>query len=103
MRVSPVRPGREHDTTCARAHGLSASFNGLAATLDIPTLTDCGHENAGDSFRHPVNRPQGRELILEQKTFNKVIPGIRRVAERANALLKVTFKTLRRENGLRRA
>lgn len=52
--VSPVRPGREHDTTCARTHGLIDALNRLASTLDIPTLTDLGHENAGDGFRHPV-------------------------------------------------
>lgn len=42
------------------------------------------------------DRGQGRELDLEQQTFNKVIRGIHGVAERANALLKVTFKALRR-------
>ncbi len=94
--VSPVRPGREHDTTCARTHGLIGALNRLAATLDIPTLTDLGYENAGDGFRHPVKKPQGGEPDLEQQTFNKVIRGIHGVAERANALLKVTFKALRR-------
>lgn len=94
--VSPVRPGREHDTTCARTHGLTGALNRLAATLGIPTLTDLGYENAGDGFRHPVKKPQGGELHLEQQTFNKVIRGIHGVAERANALLKVTFKALRR-------
>lgn len=29
--VFPVRPGREHDTTCARAHGLVDALNRLAA------------------------------------------------------------------------
>jgi hypothetical protein len=94
--VSPVRPGREHDTTCARTHGLLAALNRLATILDIPTLTDLGYENAGPSFRHPVKKPRGRELTTRQKTFNQVIRGIHGVAERANALLKVTFKALRR-------
>ncbi|MDQ1049276.1 hypothetical protein QFZ76_007512 [Streptomyces sp. V4I2] len=71
--VSPVRPGREHDTTCARAHGLVDALNRLAATLGIPTLTDLGHENA-------------------ERTLNAIIRGVHGVAERANALLKVTFK-----------
>ncbi|MFD0511740.1 HARBI1 family protein [Streptomyces aureus] len=94
--VAPVRPGREHDTTCARTHGLIDALNRLATTLDIPTLTDLGYENAGPGFRHPVKKPKGRELDLDSKTFNKVIRGIHGVAERANALLKVTFKALRR-------
>lgn len=94
--VSPVRPGREHDTTCARAFGLIDALNRLAATLDIPTLTDLGYENAGSGFRHPVKKPKGGELDEAQQTFNKVIRGVHGVAERANALLKVTFKALRR-------
>ena len=55
--VSPVRPGRERDTTCARAHGLVD-----ATTLGIPTLTDLGYENTGDGFHHPVRNPKGGEL-----------------------------------------
>ena len=94
--VSPVRPGREHDTTCARAHGLVDALNRLATTLGIPTLTDLGYENIGDGFRHPVKKPKGGELAEEHKAFNAVIRGVHGVAERANALLKVTFKALRR-------
>jgi hypothetical protein len=86
----------EHDTTCARAHGLIAALNRFAITLGVPTLTDLGYENAGDGFRHPVKKPKGGELTTEQQTFNKVIRGIHGVAERANAVLKVTFKALRR-------
>ncbi|MGW2936163.1 HARBI1 family protein [Streptomyces sp. NPDC001156] len=94
--VSPVRPGREHDTTCARAHGLVDALNRLAATLGIPTLTDLGYENAGEGLRHPVKKPKGGELTEPDKAFNAVIRGVHGVAERANALLKVTFKALRR-------
>ncbi|GGR77441.1 hypothetical protein GCM10010169_22120 [Micromonospora fulviviridis] len=94
--VSPVRPGREHDTTCARTHGLVDALNRLASTLDIPTLTDLGYEYAGDGFRHPVKKPKGSELDDEQQAFNSIIRAVHAVAERANALLKVTFKALRR-------
>ncbi|MER5915015.1 transposase family protein [Streptomyces sp. NPDC001982] len=94
--VSPVRPGREHDTTCARHHGLVDALNRLADQLGIPTLVDLGYENAGAGFRHPVKTPAGGELTEAQQTFNKVIRGIHGVCERANSLLKVTFKTLRR-------
>ncbi len=94
--VSPVRPGREHDITCARTHGLIDALNRLAAALDLPTLTDLGYENAGPGFRHPVMKSQGGELTEHQQAFNKVIRGIHGVAEHANALLKVTFKALRR-------
>ncbi|GAA3871578.1 IS5-like element IS470 family transposase [Streptomyces lacrimifluminis] len=94
--VSSVRPGREHDTTCARHHGLVDALNRIAAELDMPTLVDLGYENAGDGFRHPVKKPAGAELTEAQQTYNKVIRGIHGVCERANSLLKTTFKTLRR-------
>ncbi|MGI5517320.1 HARBI1 family protein [Streptomyces sp. CA-106131] len=94
--VSPVRPGREHDTTCARHHGLLDALNRLADQLGTLTLVDLGYENTGDGFRHPVKKPAGGELTEAQQTFNKVIRGIHGMCERANALLKTTFKALRR-------
>lgn len=42
--VSPVRPGREHDTTCARRHGLLDALNRVAAQRGVPTLVDLGYE-----------------------------------------------------------
>jgi hypothetical protein len=94
--VSPVRRGREYDTTCARHHGLIDALGRIAAELDLPTLVGLGYENAGDGFRHPVEKPAGSELTEAQQTYNKVIRGIHGVCERANSLLKTTFKALRR-------
>jgi hypothetical protein len=90
--VSPVRPGREHDTTCTRAHGLVDALNRLASALGIPTLTDLGHENAADGLRHPLKKPKGGELAESDQAFNAAIRGVHAVAKRANALLKVTFR-----------
>lgn len=94
--VSPVRPGRGHDTTCAHTHGLVTALNRLAATLDVRTLAHLGYENAGDGFRHPVKEPMGGELTVDAAAFNSVVRSIHGVSERANALLKVTFNALRR-------
>jgi hypothetical protein len=94
--VSPVRPSREHDTTCARHHGLIDALGRIAAELDVPTLVDLGYENTDDAFRHPVKKPTGGKLTETQQTYNKVIRGIRGICERANSLLKTTFKALRR-------
>ncbi len=94
--VSPVRPGREHDTACARHHGLIDALNRVAAQLGVPTLVDLGYENAGDGFRHPVKKPAGGELTEAQQTYNNVIRSIHGACERANSLLKTTFKPLRR-------
>ncbi|MFD0508124.1 transposase family protein [Streptomyces chiangmaiensis] len=94
--VSQVRPGREHDTTCARHHRPVDALNRLADQLGTLTLVDLGYENAGDGFRHPVKKPAGGELTEAQQTFNRVIRGIHGMCERANALFKTTFKALRR-------
>lgn len=34
--VSPVRSGREHNTTCARRHGLIGTLDRIAAELNVP-------------------------------------------------------------------
>ena len=59
IRVSPVRPGREHDTTCTRTHSLVDALNRLTATPGSPTPTDLGHQNAGPDIRHPVKKQGG--------------------------------------------
>lgn len=94
--VSPVRAGREHDTACARRHGLVDALNRVAAELDMRTLIDLGYENAGNGFCHPHKKPGRGELTEAQQIYNKVIRGIHSVCERANSLLKTTFKALRR-------
>ncbi len=93
--TSPVRPGREHDITCARHHGLLAALDQAAAD-GLPPLTDTGYEGAPTSFRMPHKKPAGGELTDDQKQFNKAIGAIRALAEKANADLKTRFKALRR-------
>jgi hypothetical protein len=95
--TSPVRPGREHDTTCAKAaEGLLAALEQAAAETGLLTLTDLGYENLSPAIRTPVKKPRNAQLTEEQKTYNQVIRGVHAVAERANSLLKTTFKALRR-------
>lgn len=95
--TSPVRPGREHDTTCAKAaDGLLAALEEAAIGRGILTLTDLGYENLSPALRTPVKKPRNVELTDQQKAYNQVIRGVHAVAERANSLLKTTFKALRR-------
>jgi hypothetical protein len=93
--VSDVRPGREHDTTCAKAavHLLPA-LEVLESEDGIPTLTDLGYEHLSLALRHPHKKPKGQELTEAQTTYNKVIRGVHSVSECANALLKETFAAL---------
>jgi hypothetical protein len=92
--VSDVRPGREHDMTCARRHGIIPALADIRA--DLPALADLGYEGAADVVRVPVKKTNGRTLTDDQHTYNKLLRGVRGVGERANALLTVSFKALRR-------
>lgn len=93
--ISDVRPGREHDLTCARHHGIIATLADVRT--DLPTLADLGYEGSGDVLHVPIKKPaDGTTLTDDQKTFNKLLRGTRALGERANALLIMRFKALRR-------
>jgi len=95
--VSDVRPGREHAETCAKAAaGLMPALEQTAAE-SVSTLTDLGYEGlAGPALRMPVKKVKGTELSEAHKQYNLIVRGIHGVAERANSLLKTSFKALRR-------
>ncbi|WP_435851582.1 transposase family protein, partial [Streptomyces mirabilis] len=88
--------GQPYWVPVRKLRGTPDALNRIAAELDMPTLVDLGYENAGGGFRHPYKKPAGGELTEAQQTYNKVIRGIHGVCERANSLLKTTFKALRR-------
>jgi hypothetical protein len=94
-RTSEVRPGREHDTTCARnAPDLLPALELHETEHHIPTLTDLGYISLSPAIRHPHKKPKGAELTDAQTTYNKVIRAVHAPSERANALLKETFAAL---------
>ena len=94
--VSDVRPGREHDTTCARAHPE------LLGALDDWTdehhvaLADLGYEGENTRLTCPIKTTRNTPLTVEQRTVNALHAATRALAERGNALLKTTFKALQR-------
>ncbi|WP_194924380.1 HARBI1 family protein [Catenulispora pinisilvae] len=95
--ISAVRPGREHDTTCAKAAAGLMSALEQAAAEQMPTLTDLGYEGlAGPALRMPIKKLKGVELKEDQRQYNLLVRGVHAIAERANSLLKTTFKALRR-------
>ncbi|WP_170918358.1 transposase family protein, partial [Pseudonocardia sp. Ae406_Ps2] len=94
--TSDVRPGREHDTRCARTHpGL---LEGLAAFTDDThaALGDLGYEGEADRLTVPIKLAPGRGQTVNQRTVNTLHSALRALAERGNALLKTTFAALRR-------
>lgn len=92
--TSPVRPGREHDMTCARVHGVIDALAEIRS--ELPGLADLGYEGAAGILRIPIKKATGRKLTDDNTTYNKLLRGVRGIGERANALLIVRFKALRR-------
>jgi hypothetical protein len=94
--TSPVRPGREHDTTALRAHAevlplLAEWTDGLHAAL-----ADLGYEGERAALTTPIKKTTDAPLTDDQRTVNLLHEATRAPAERGNALLKTTFKALRR-------
>lgn len=87
--VSKVEPGSTHDITAARAHAFPALYP--AAAQGPPTLTDKGYTGAGIGIIVPT---KGHNLAPDNQTRNTLISALRAPAERANALLKRTWKAL---------
>ena len=95
--TSDVRPGREHDTTCAKKAGdLLPALEHHDAEHRIPTLTDLGYIGLSSAVRHPHKKPKGTDLTEQQTAYNTLIRAVHAPAERANALLKETFAALQR-------
>ena len=66
--TSPVRPGREHDTTCARTHaGLLDTLTDWTDT-DHVVLADLGYEGENARLTCPIKNVRGTVLAAEQRT-----------------------------------
>jgi len=97
--TSQVRPGREHDTTAARTD--PELLTQITAWVDDGQLglADLGYEGEADLLRIPIKKPAHGELTPDQQAYNAVHGALRCLGERANSLLKTTFKALRRWRG----
>jgi hypothetical protein len=89
--VSPAEPGSTHDITAAREHVLPALYPAAAAGLK--TLCDKGYIGSGIGILTPI---KGSNLAPDNQARNMLITALRAQAERANALLKRTWRALER-------
>ena len=66
----PVRPGREHDTTAARAD--PELLTQLTAGVDDGQLglADLGYEGEVDTLRIPIKKTAGSDLSCDQQAYN---------------------------------
>lgn len=97
--TSGVRPGREHDTTAARADPALLTQIATWVADGRPGLADLGYQGEPDIFTVPFKKPKGLQLTVDQQTYNAVHGALRCLGERANSLLKTTYKVLRRYRG----
>ena len=74
-----MRPGREHDTTAARAD--PDLLIELADWVDDGHLglADLGYEGEADLLRIPIKKPAHGELTVDQQAYNAVHGALRRL------------------------
>jgi DDE superfamily endonuclease len=93
--TSPVRPGREHDTTALRTHPEALPLLIEWTDATHAALADLGYEGERTALTTPIKTPD-RGLTANERTVNLLHAAVRAPAERGNSLLKTSFKALRR-------
>jgi DDE superfamily endonuclease len=93
--TSPVRPGREHDTTALREHGEILPLLPAWTEDDLRVLGDLGYEGEADTITVAFKKPKNAACTDVQQQFNRAHNAVRAIGERGNSLLKTTFKALR--------
>lgn len=94
--TSAAMPGHQHDTSCARQLGVTATLNWSAAELDLPALADSGYEGTGQGIKTPIKQPaDGKPLAIDNRAYNRLLRGLRWQGERGFAILIGRWKTLR--------
>jgi hypothetical protein len=92
--TSPVRAGREHDTTALREHGILPLLTAWADD-DLRVLGDLGYEGEATTITVAFKKPRNGACTDVQQQFNRAHNGVRAIGERGYSLLKATFKALR--------
>jgi hypothetical protein len=97
--TSGVRPGREHDTSAARADPDLLARIADWVSGGAHALADLGYEGEPETFTIPFKKPKDGPLSVDQQAYNAIHGALRCLGERANSLLKTTYKALRRYRG----
>lgn len=88
--ASAALPGKAHDLTAARIHGIIEALT----SANILTFADKAYQGARGTIHTPYKRHRNRrKLSAWHKKFNRAHARIRAIGERANATLK-TWKVL---------
>src|SRR3954469_6400315 len=68
--TSPVRPGREHDTTALRAHPEALPLLAEWTDAEHAVLGDLGYEGERDALTPPVKKAADRPLSDDERCVN---------------------------------
>ena len=100
-RCGPRRCARAASTTAPPPAPIPDLLTQIAAWVDDGQLglADLGYEGEAEILRIPIKKTAGSDLSCDQRTYNAVHGALRALGERANSLLKTTFKALRRWRG----
>jgi DDE superfamily endonuclease/Helix-turn-helix of DDE superfamily endonuclease len=94
--TSDATPAHLHDATCAQHHDITGALYWAASQLDLPALADCGYEGAGHGILTPFKQPaDGRQLGVDNRTYNTLLRSLRCLGERGFALLTGRWRSLR--------
>lgn len=94
--TSDALPGHLHDLTCADLQDITGALYWAASQLDLPTLADSGYEGVGQGIHVPVKQPaDGRNLDVDNRTYNALLRSLRCLGERGFALLVGRWRSLR--------
>jgi DDE superfamily endonuclease len=97
--TSDVRPGREHDLSAARTDPALLGRVTDWVSDGALALADLGCEGEPETFTIPFKKPKDGQLTIDEQSCNAVHGALRCLGERANSLLKTTYKALRRHRG----
>jgi DDE superfamily endonuclease len=82
--TSPVRPGREHDTTALREHGEILPLLTAWTDDDLRVLGDLGYEGEAGTITVAFKKPKNGTCTDIQQQFNRAHNAVRAVGERGN-------------------
>src|SRR3954470_23290139 len=78
--TSPVRPGREHDTTALRSHAELLPVLAEWTDQTHAVLGDLGYEGEQAALTTPVKKVTGRPLSADERTVNDLHAATRALA-----------------------
>src|ERR687890_498613 len=90
--TSPVRPGREHDTTALREHGEILPLLDTWTDDALRVLGDLGYEGEAGTITVAFKKPKNAACTDVQQQCNRAHNAVRAIGERGNSLLKPLLK-----------